>query len=81
MVSFVGCNTAPMIPSALCADLPPCDGAAAFYVPQVLQLTTPKMRQEQVARYTAQRTNFFALLRFDFMVDEHMLTYLIEVRH
>jgi hypothetical protein len=48
---------------------------------QALQKTTPLMRQQQAYRYTPLRTNFFTLLRFDFMLDENLDTYLIEVRH
>lgn len=38
------------------------------------------MRAQQAIKYTGQRTNFFSLLRFDFMLDEDLDTYLIEVR-
>lgn len=46
---------------------------------QALQRTTPLMRQQQAYKYTGQRTNFFALIRFDLMLDENDDTYLIEV--
>jgi hypothetical protein len=52
---------------------------ALLLVLQALQLTTPQMRAQQASHYTALRTNFFTLLRFDFMLDEHADTYLIEV--
>lgn len=45
----------------------------------MLQITTPDMRAQQAYHYTPLRTNFFTLLRFDFMLDEHGNTYLIEV--
>lgn len=48
-------------------------------LPQALQKTTPMMRAQQAIKYTGQRTNFFSLLRFDFMLDENLDTYLIEV--
>lgn len=38
------------------------------------------MRRMEAAKFESTRTNFFTLLRFDFMVDEHLDTYLIEVR-
>jgi hypothetical protein len=50
-----------------------------FALPQALQKTTPLMRAQQAVKYTGQRTNFFSLLRFDFMLDENLDTYLIEV--
>jgi hypothetical protein len=37
------------------------------------------MRQQQAYKYTGQRTNFFTLFRFDFMLDENHDIYLIEV--
>jgi hypothetical protein len=46
---------------------------------QVLQLTTRDMRAQQAYHYTPLRTNFFTLLRFDFMLDERGDTYLLEV--
>jgi hypothetical protein len=46
---------------------------------QVLQAQNPKMRALQATHYTGQRTNFFTLLRFDFMLDQNANSYLIEV--
>lgn len=46
---------------------------------QALEKTAPLMREQQAYRYTAQRTNFFTLVRFDFMMDENLDVYLIEV--
>lgn len=67
----------------LCAPAPSVAAAVVLHMPlllQALQKTTPLMRQQQAYRYTPLRTNFFTLLRFDFMLDENLDTYLIEVR-
>lgn len=46
---------------------------------QVLHAVTPKMEHVRSYYYPEQRSNFFTLIRFDFMLDENTDSYLIEV--